>query len=368
MKLSEILDKVGPEFEDRAPTLDAENRFAEENFKKLIELGAYKAMIPSELGGGGESFTAMANFIKDLAGYCPSTSLTCSMHQHLIAAQVYKYHQDKSSEPLLRNVVDHDWVLLSTGGGDWISSNGSAEKVEGGYRITCRKSFCSGAPIATVSVMSCAYKDDKGDEHVLHFGVPMSAEGVEIIEDWDGMGMRGTGSHSIQFTNVFVADEKIPLIRKRGVWHPLWNLVSTYAHPIFLAPYLGVAEKLASKATELFKGRPVKDETSIAMLGKMNTQLRVAQHAWGQMVRTANDFKTTPTLETALGNLQDKSILTEFTRLSAQSAMEALGGYGYFRKVGLERLYRDLLAGEFHPLQAHKMESFAGKVILGEDI
>jgi alkylation response protein AidB-like acyl-CoA dehydrogenase len=42
--------------------------------------------------------------------------------------------------------------------------------------------------------------------------------------------------------------------------------------------------------------------------------------------------------------------------MAAQAAMEALGGSSYFYNTGIERLYRDLLAGEFHPMHASKQK------------
>src|SRR5262249_45343835 len=154
----------------------------------------------------------------------------------------------------LKAVVEKDLILLSTGGGDWVSSNGTAKKADGGYIINCRKSFCSGSPIANVAVMSCAYNDGSR-EHVLHFSVPMSTEGVEIIYDWNAMGMRGTGSNSVNFKDVFVPDDKITLIRERGKWHPVWDVVTTLAFPVFIAPYAGVVEAIAQRTIALFSNK-----------------------------------------------------------------------------------------------------------------
>jgi len=359
MKLSQIIEQHGLKFEERAPDHDRAGTFVAKTLAELKDLGAYKAMIPTELGGGGASYSEMCHFLKDLARYCPSSALTLSMHQHLLAVQVFKYHADKSSEPLLRNVAEKNLVLLSTGGGDWLSSNGSAVKVDGGYEITCKKSFCSGAEMADIAIMSCAYVDGDG-EHVLHFGIPLSSKGVTVEKDWDAMGMRGTGSHTVSFDKVFVPEEKIVLKRPRGKWHPVWEAVCTYAHPLFLAPYVGVAERIADKTVEVFKSRPDHPAVSVADLGRMQNELEVAKMAWSSMVDAARNFATKPTAETANHTMMCKSLVTKHGRASAQHAMEALGGYSYFTKVGIERLYRDLLAGEFHPLQASKQAEAMG--------
>ena len=53
MDLNQILTDLGPTFEDRAPDLDAYNKFAMENFVDLKAADVYKALIPTSLGGGG---------------------------------------------------------------------------------------------------------------------------------------------------------------------------------------------------------------------------------------------------------------------------------------------------------------------------
>src|SRR5690349_5401485 len=160
MNLMNILTEIGPEIEKQGLIYDAENKFAEKNFSLLKAKGVYKALIPAELGGGGVAYSELCYFLKDLAQYCPSTSLTLSMHMHLVSVLVFKHmNGDAAATKTLQAVVEKNLILLSTGGGDWVSSNGSARKVEGGYRISCVKPFCSGSPIANVAVMSCAYDD-----------------------------------------------------------------------------------------------------------------------------------------------------------------------------------------------------------------
>ena len=70
-------------------------------------------------------------------------------------------------------------ILLSSGGSDWIGGSGSAEKVEGGYRITARKVFTSGAEAGDI-LMTGAVLDEDGARSVLHFGVPMKAAEVQV--------------------------------------------------------------------------------------------------------------------------------------------------------------------------------------------
>lgn len=368
MNLQNVLLELGPEIEKNGLEYDAENKFAEKNFTLLKERDVYKALIPAELGGGGASYSDVCYFLKDLAKYCPSTSLALSMHMHLVAVLVFKHmNGDAIATKTLNAVVEKDLILLSTGGGDWVSSNGTAKKADGGYIINCKKSFCSGSPIANVAVMSCAY-DDGIQERVLHFSVPITAHGVEIIYDWNAMGMRGTGSNSINFKDVFVPEDKITLIRERGKWHPVWNVVSTLAFPVFISPYAGIVEAIAERTITLFKKKPACESYSVSNLGEMHNHYQIVKMALQRLIDNANNLNVKPSNDSAAVALQAKSIITHHGRLSAQAAMESIGGNSYYHKTGIERLYRDLLAGEFHPMQASKQKEMLGNHLIGKTL
>lgn len=364
MNLQKILSELGPEIEKHGLVCDAENKFAEKNFNLLKSKGVYKALIPSDLGGGGVAYSELCHFLKDLAHYCPSTSLALSMHMHLAAVLVFRNtNGDAGATKTLKAVVEKDLILLSTGGGDWVSSNGSAKKVDGGYIINCRKAFCSGAPIANIAVMSCAF-----DEQVIHFSVPLNSDGVEILNDWNAMGMRGTGSNSINFKDVFVPEEKITLTRDKGKWHPVWDTISTFAFPVFISPYAGIVESISKRTIAQFTKKPNHESHALSNLGEMHNHAQIVKMAHQRLVDNANNLNLKPTSESASVALQAKSIITQHGRMAAQAAMEALGGTSYFQNAGIERLYRDLLAGEFHPMHSSKQKEMLGNYLIGKTL
>src|SRR5690606_8167602 len=113
-------------------------------------------------------------------------------------------------EGMLRRVVDDRIILVSTGGSDFSRPNGTAVKVDGGYRVSGRKVFASQVEVGDVFSTMFTYDDpEHGERRVLNMSVPVTADGVEIIETWDTMGMRGTGSHDVQLTDVFVSDAQV---------------------------------------------------------------------------------------------------------------------------------------------------------------
>ena len=71
--------------------------------------------------------------------------------------------------------------------------------------------------------------------------------------------------------------------------------------------------------------------------------------------------------ETANAILTRKTIAAQALLLTAEKALETVGGGGLFRGLGLERLVRDLHGAQFHPLQAKRQHRFTGRMALGLD-
>ena len=122
--------------------------------------GLIEAGVPRELGGGGAGVDEFAAMLRTLAYHCGSTALALSMHTHQVAVPAWRwrYQNVAAVEPLLRRIAKERILLLSSGGSDWIAGSGKAEKVDGGYRITARKIYSSGAPAGDILMTSAVLK------------------------------------------------------------------------------------------------------------------------------------------------------------------------------------------------------------------
>lgn len=362
--LDPVLGRLGPRLAEQAAELDATDRFPAEEYAALREHKVFSALVPEALGGGGASHAEMCEFLRKLAHCCPSTALALSMHQHLVAAAVANDMAGRPGRALLEKVAGGETILVSTGANDWLESNGAAEKVEGGYRVSAIKPFASGSPQGQVLVTSAAFDDPEDGPSVLHFPVPLDAEGVTLMDDWETLGMRSTGSQTIRLENVFVPDAAIVLKRPRGDFHPAFAVIVTVALPLIMSAYVGVAEQAATIALE--RARPRGGDAVTALLaGEMETLLATAQIAREDMIRLANGFDFAPTPELASAVLTRKTICAKHVIATAEKALELAGGSGYFRKTGLERLLRDAHAAQFHPLPEKRQAIFTGRVLLG---
>src|SRR5437588_11143176 len=203
-------NRIAEEFAEAATRHDADESFVSEGYQRLKEEGFFKALIPAELGGAGAGYGEICHAIRHIAASCGATALAFSMHSHLVAAAAWRWrHQNAPTDGLLKRVAAEDLILVSSGGSDWLKSGGAATKTEGGYLINARKIFSSGCPAGDLLVTSAVFDDPDSGPTVLHFGVPMKAEGVTILDTWHVMGMRGSGSHDTELKNVFVPDAAI---------------------------------------------------------------------------------------------------------------------------------------------------------------
>jgi acyl-CoA dehydrogenase len=361
-----VVHEIGPRFAERAERHDQNDEFVAENFAELKAARLFSAAVPSELGGGGVSHSDMCHIVRTIAGYCPSTALSFSMHQHLIAAQIWNYRRGKPGQKLLERVAADELVLISTGAKDWLGSNGSVERVEGGYRVCAKKFFASGSPAGDLLITSAPYEDPEEGWQVLHFAVPFAAEGVRIDMNWKAMGMRGTGSNTVVLDEVFVPEEAIALSRPRDRFHPVWNVVLTVAMPLISSAYAGLAEE-ATRIVKKGIERRASDPVLPYLLGELENNLTTVQLAVDSMVALASDLDFEPELETTNAILVRKTLACKAALKTAEKALEVTGGGGFYRTMGLERFVRDAHAGQFHPMQEKRQLLFSGRLALGLD-
>ena len=362
-----IARELGPTFAERAVEHDAQGTFASENYEQMRQYKLFSAAVPEELGGGGASHSEICAVVRELAHYDGSTALSFSMHSHLLATLVWRYRRNlaPSSEPVLRKIAAEELVLVSTGGSDWLDGSGVAEKVEGGYRYSGRKVFSSGSPAGDLMLTTGVFDDPEKGPSVLHFAVNLRGEGVTILDDWNTLGMRGTGSNSVMLNEVFIPEGGVSLSRPLGKWHPFFDVISPIAWPLVMSAYVGVAE--AARDIALTQATKKKDDILIQeMVGDLDTELLAAQCALQCMI-DMNAADSQPSLDKSNLTYQYKTIVVKAVTQTVDKAISVTGGSAYFRNLGLERCFRDVQAARFHPFQERKQYVFSGRIVLGLD-
>jgi alkylation response protein AidB-like acyl-CoA dehydrogenase len=361
-----VARELGKTFAARAAAMDEEDRFAAENFAELKASGLISAGVPAELGGAGASHAEMCEVLRELAHHCGSTALAFSMHTHQVMTNAWRWHHAKAPvEGLLKRVAGERIILLSSGGSDWLQGSGTATREEGGFRIHARKIFTSGAPAGDLLLTSAVFEDPDSGPTVLHFAVPMSAREVRIESTWRVMGMRGTGSHDVTIDGFFVPDAAVGGKRPQGKWHPLFHVISMIAIPLIYSVYLGVAEAARDLALARASGRR-NDPHLLHLVGGMENELAAARLGLADMIAAASLNEPGPAVTSRV--FIGRTLVARSAIATVEQAMLVAGGSAFYRGNGLERLFRDVQAARYHPLQEGVQRELAARVALGLDI
>jgi alkylation response protein AidB-like acyl-CoA dehydrogenase len=364
MDWAALVNELGRDFSTRAADHDRDDSFVAENYATLRERHVFAAGVPRELGGGGASHDELCQMIRVLSRHCGSTGLAFSMHTHLVGTLAYLWRSGNTApEPLLRRVGAEQLILVSSGGSDWLMGSGTLTRVEGGFRMNGRKIFSSGCPAGDLLMTTGVYDDPVEGPTVIHFPLPLRAEGVTVLDTWRTLGMRGTGSHDIEIKDVFLNDAVMRGVRRpAGKWHPFMHTVVLAALPIIYSAYLGVAERAREIALGLAARK--REEALVAVLaGEMENLVVAAQVAHASMTALTAAEKPGPEASNAM--LCRRAMLVKAVTGAAEKAMELGGGAAFYRSAGLERCFRDIQGARYHPLPEKAQTYLTGRFLLG---
>jgi acyl-CoA dehydrogenase len=358
--------ELGRQFAEHSARHDRDGTFVDEAFAVLRESGYLALAVPTELGGMGASIGQVAMAQAEMARHDASAALAIAMHLHVTLFGTWRFRRAMpGAENMLRRVVDERIVLVSTGGADFTRPNGQATKVDGGFRVSGRKVFASQVPQGDVFSTMFTYEDPEAGRQVLSMAIPVRAEGVSILDTWDTMGMRGTGSHDVVMSDVFVGDAQVMSRRPWGVLDPPLMVIVSHAMPVISGVYLGIAEGARDRVIAATTGtEKALDPLIQRLVGLMDYKLRVARWSLaGALTEVGDDPQ--PSMQNVVAVMQAKRAIAQEAVSACDTALEIAGGSGYFRKAGLEQAIRDIRGVVFHPLTPELTLNHAGKVALG---
>ncbi|MGH3762125.1 acyl-CoA dehydrogenase family protein [Actinophytocola sp.] len=368
----DLAARVGAVAAEHAAEHDRDATFVSEAYDAMREHGYLALTVPEELGGLGATMRQACYAQAELARHDGATALSVAMHTYLTLVQSYRWRKGApDAEAVLRRIAAEGIVIATSGGSDWLWPTTTAVPTDTGYLVSGRKTFCSQSPAATV-VATCAVLGEPGaDADVMHFSVPMSAPGVRLEETWDTLGMRGTASHDVVLTDLAVRADKIAGHRPYGELGAPLLAATVHFAPIGGATYFGIAagarDMAVAAASAGTRGpRSMADVPRVhRQIGLMDAKLRGAWWAlMGSLEELGKDYTATPeALATVM--LAKRQAVTEAIEV-VNLAMEVMGGRSFFKRFGMERAYRDVRAGTFHPLTPEATLTYAGKLALGD--
>jgi alkylation response protein AidB-like acyl-CoA dehydrogenase len=251
---------------------------------------------------------------------------------------------------------------VSTGGGDWTHPRGVAVRVDGGYRVTGTKRFASQSAVGTAMSTMATLEDPERGRRVLNMAVPFASEGVRVGDNWDTLGMRGTGSDDVVLDDVFVPDERVLADRPYGVVDPPLQVIAAIAMPIIAAVYLGVAEAASAAAVAAARSR-ADDPVVRRQAGLMQHRLQVASWTLDGVLDLVGPDPQ-PSEQGYVAVMIAKREVALAAMEVCDLAMDTAGGSAFFRGSVVERCYRDVRAAAFHPTTPEATLLLAGDLAL----
>ncbi len=352
-------------FAARAEGHDSDDVFVGKNFAEMKERRLMGLAVPAELGGGGVDLPDLATMLQAVARVCPSTSLAFSMHCQTVASLAWHWRQHKAPvDSILRRIAREQLTVATSNGSDWLQSSGVARRTKGGFRIEARKRIVSAGPASDLLATSAIYDDDIAGPTVLHFIVAMPAREVRIEPTWLAMGMRGTGSHHIAIKGLMISDRMVIARRPAGKWHPLYHAAVMLAMPLIFSVYLGIANAARDEAIQALKGRSL-SPTKLAQIGAMDCHLNVVRIAVDDMLKAVTG---TPDAQSTNRVFMARTLAGRAAIATVEAALELAGGAAFMRPHPIERMFRDVQAARFHPLDQQTQRILAGRVACGLDI
>lgn len=365
---------------ERAPRYDRENTFFHDDFEELRQAGYLLINVPEEFGGRGMNLAQVCQQQRALAYRAPATALAVNMHLYWVgvAADLWR-SGDRSCEWMLREAADGEVFAAGHGevGNDFplLAAVAKARRVDGGYTLHGHKIFGSLTPVWTRLGIHAMDDGDPENPKIVHAFMPRETPGYTIKETWDVMGMRATRSDDTILDGAFVADDHIARVVPAGLAGADNFVLSIFAwaEPTFSSIYYSIAKR----AFDL-TAAGVKKKTSVAMGGRSMAYNPMYQHVLADMFielegvsaqieRIADDWSS----GVDHGGLWPAKLVSckyhavESAKRVVDMAMELSGGGGMFKGSEIERLYRDVRCGGFHPANGPLVHELVGKSALG---
>jgi alkylation response protein AidB-like acyl-CoA dehydrogenase len=250
--LRQGVEKIAPVLRENAPLGDRECRLPDASVDAMREVGLYRMWIPRALGGFEIDPVSAFDLIEEIAraDAAAAWNLFMSVNPSIVGMWLPEQGADEvyAGEPRFAGTLFPPMTAVP---------------VDGGYRITGRIPFVSGCHAATWLIFTAVPTDD-GVPRTTEDGRPVTvlvflprAE-WQIVENWDVLGMRGTGSHDVTVDGVVVPDRRAPLLVPfadappgPAFQGPLYRMVIWQGTGVSAAIPLGIARAAISDALEL---------------------------------------------------------------------------------------------------------------------
>ena len=324
---------------------DTEAKFPFDQIKKMGELGFMGMMVDPKYNGGGMDTISYVLAMEEISKIDASASVSMSVNNSLVCWGLEKYGTDLQKEKYLKRLATGEIIgafCLSEpeAGSDATSQQTTAENKGGYYILNGTKNWITNGSTASVYLVIAQTDASKGHKGISALIVEKGWEGFVIGKKEDKLGIRGSDTHSLMFSDV-----NVPLENRIGEE----GFGFTFAMETLNGGRIGIAAQalgIASGAYELALayskerkafGKTISQHQAIQFkLADMATQIEAARllvlkSAW--LKDMGKDY--------AYASAMAKLYASEVAMNVTIEAVQVHGGYGYVKEYHVERLMRD---------------------------
>ncbi len=376
---SQILpDDLLSRIRERAAVHDRENTFPTDDLAELMDAGYLSILVPVELGGAGLGLAEASVLQQRLATAAPATALAINMH--LVWTGVAKVLADRGIDTL--RFVQEGAVAgevfafgISEAGNDLVLFGSDTDAVplpDGGYVFTGTKIFTSLSPVWTQLGLHGLDTTSPDGPKLVYAFVPRSGA-VTTKDDWDTLGMRATQSRTTVVEGaVATPDRVVRRVDPGPNPDPIVFGIFSVFELLLASVYTGIARRALDLAVETARTRTSK-KSGLTYAQDPDIRWRIAGMALAydalppqiEALCRALDEVAPPDGHwfSYMSGVKHRAVT--MAKQVVDDAVLVAGGSSYFSRSELSRLYRDVLAGLFHPSDPESAHSTVAAAWLG---
>ena len=335
-----------------AAEIDETERFPEETWHQLADMGMMGIAYPEEVGGAGMSYVTYIGACEELAKHCATTSVMVSAHSSLCCWPISEYGTEAQKEKYLSKLCSGEWLgafgLTEPGAGtDAAMQKTVAEDKGDHWVLNGSKIFITNAGFANVFVVFAMTDKSLGTKGISAFIVERDFPGFKVGSHEKKMGIRGSSTCELVFEDCIVPKEN--LLGEVGKGFKIAMTTLDGGRIGIGAQALGIAQAAIDECVKYTKervqfGKRISQfQNTQFQLADMQAKLDGARLLIYRAAQAKQDHEPYSHLA-AMGKLMASEVASDVTR----RALQLVGGYGYTREYPFERFMRDAKITEIY--------------------
>ena len=353
----QLIRKMMAEFTENevkpiAAETDKTSQYPRENIEKLFDLGVMGMCVPKEYGGAGADPLASAICIEELSKQCASTGDIVATHNGLCCDPIITHGTEAQKAKYLPMLTKGHKVgafcLTESDAGSDAAKGQTEAKLDGDhYVLNGSKIFITNGYVADVFVVFAMTDKSKGTRGISAFIVESSFPGFSVGKHEEKMGLHGSPTAEIVFTDCIVPKEN--LLGQEGKGFKIAMQTLDGGRIGIAAQALGLGEGAVNEAVKYtqervqFGKRLSQFQNTQFQLADMHTRMQAAQYlvyAAAMKKQNHEDYS----MDASMAKLFAAEAASDVTR----RAVQLFGGYGYTREYPVERMMRDAKITEIY--------------------